>query len=503
MMSLLSFLDADSFLQFLRSEAIRPILYVATEYLLRFGMVLVVLVRKASRPSVATGWIVLVLAQPVIGAILYFTVGEIRFGRHRIRRHREILARIDTPAIHRHSNPLAYAPQLSEAARELALLSDSVSHGIVCGGNRVDLFSRTEETIDAMIAAIDAAERHCHGLFYIWLDDATGRRMAEAFSRASARGVACRVLVDAVGSKGFLRSETCRAMRASGVRVVAGLPVNLVRMVLSRIDLRNHRKILVVDGTIGFTGSQNIADASFAPKAKYAPWVDCMIRLDGPAVRELQMIFVVDWLLDAPDLGSDLDVETVLAIEPAVHPDGVPAQVLATGPNYQGDAVTQIVQALVHTSRRELVLTTPYFLPDQATLTNLTVAARRGVDVTLVVPARNDNRLVGLASRSLFGPLLDAGVHIEEFHGGLLHAKTITVDGSIGVVMSANLDLRSYELNFECGVLVYDEAFTTRLRALQQSYRARSTPAPADRWRNRPLRVKLAQGAASVLSPLL
>ncbi|MFZ9692101.1 MAG: cardiolipin synthase [Phycisphaerales bacterium] len=502
-MSLLSFLDADSFLQFIRSQAIKPILYVATEYLLRFGMVLVVLVRKASRPSVATGWIVLVLAQPVIGAILYFTVGEIRFGRHRIRRHREILARIDTPAIHRHSNPLAYAPQLSEAARELALLSDSVSHGIVCGGNRVELFSRTEETIDAMIAAIDAAERHCHGLFYIWLDDATGRRMAEAFSRASARGVACRVLVDAVGSKGFLRSETCRAMRASGVRVVAGLPVNLVRMVLSRIDLRNHRKILVVDGTIGFTGSQNIADASFAPKAKYAPWVDCMIRLDGPAVRELQMIFVVDWLLDAPDRGSDLDVETVLAIEPAVHPDGVPAQVLATGPNYQGDAVTQIVQALVHTSRRELVLTTPYFLPDQATLTNLTVAARRGVDVTLVVPARNDNRLVGLASRSLFGPLLDAGVHIEEFHGGLLHAKTITVDGSIGVVMSANLDLRSYELNFECGVLVYDEAFTKRLRALQQSYRARSTPAPADRWRNRPLRVKLAQGAASVLSPLL
>jgi cardiolipin synthase len=492
-----------SLLSILHPDAIPPIVYVASEYLLRLVMVLVVLVRKASRPSVATGWIVLVLAQPVIGTILYFSIGETRFGRRRIRRHREILARIDTPAIHRHSDPTAYAPKLSEAARELPRLSDAVSHGIVCGGNRVDLFSRTEETIDAMIAAIDAAERHCHGLFYIWLDDATGRRMAEAFSRASARGVACRVLVDAVGSKGFLRSETCRAMRASGVRVVAGLPVNLVRMVLSRIDLRNHRKILVVDGTIGFTGSQNIADASFAPKAKYAPWVDCMIRLDGPAVRELQMIFVVDWLLDAPDLGSDLDVETVLAIEPAVHPDGVPAQVLATGPNYQGDAVTQIVQALVHTSRRELVLTTPYFLPDQATLTNLTVAARRGVDVTLVVPARNDNRLVGLASRSLFGPLLDAGVHIEEFHGGLLHAKTITVDGSIGVVMSANLDLRSYELNFECGVLVYDEAFTTRLRALQQSYRARSTPAPADRWRNRPLRVKLAQGAASVLSPLL
>ncbi|MGA1046118.1 MAG: PLDc N-terminal domain-containing protein, partial [Phycisphaerales bacterium] len=202
-----------SLLSILHHDAIPPIVYVASEYLLRLVMVLVVLVRKASRPSVATGWIVLVLAQPVIGTILYFSIGETRFGRRRIRRHREILARIDTPAIHRHSDPTAYAPKLSEAARELARLSDAVSHGIVCGGNRVDLFSRTEETIDAMIAAIDAAEQHCHGLFYIWLDDATGRRMADAFSRAAARGVACRVLVDAVGSKGFLRSDTCRAMR--------------------------------------------------------------------------------------------------------------------------------------------------------------------------------------------------------------------------------------------------------------------------------------------------
>lgn len=492
-----------SLLLLVPSDLLGPIAFVSSEYLLRIAMVLVVLVRRASRPSVATGWIVLVLAQPILGAILYFTVGETRFGRRRIRRHREILARIDQPAVHRHSDPAAYAPRLPEPAREMALVSDAVSHGVVCGGNRVELFSETEDSIDAMIAAIDAAKVHCHALFYIWLDDPTGRRMAEAIARAAERGVACRVLVDAVGSKGFLRSATCRSLRKRGVKVVSALPVNLVRMVLSRLDLRNHRKILVVDGLVGFTGSQNIADASFAPKAKYAPWVDCMIRLDGPAVRELQMIFVVDWALDAPGDGRDLDVDAVLSIEPPVHADGVPAQVLATGPNYQADAVTQIVQALVHACRRELVLTTPYFVPDQATLTNLTVAARRGAQVTLVLPARNDSRLVSLASRSLFGPLLEAGVSIEEYHGGLLHAKTIAVDGAIGVVMSANLDLRSYELNFECGVLVYDDAFAKRLRALQETYRAKSTPVPVARWRDRPLRLKLAQGAASVLSPLL
>ena len=476
---------------------------VLREYLLRAVMVVLILVRKGSRPSVASGWMVLVLALPVLGTVLYFSLGETRFGRRRIRRHREVLARIDRPAFHEFGDPAVRTPRLGQVERELSTLAESVSHGVVCGGNRIELTHETDDTIASMIAAIDGAAHHCHLLFYIWLDDGTGRRMAEAMLRAAARGVECRVLVDAVGSKGFLRSATCRRLRDGGVRVVAALPVNLLRMVFSRIDLRNHRKILVVDGVIGFTGSQNIADAAFAPKARFAPWVDCMVRIEGPAVRELQMIFVVDWCLDAPHDGGDMDLDAILSIEPAAHPDGVPAQVLATGPNYQVDAITQLVQGLVQSAHRELVLTTPYFVPDQATLTNFTVTARRGIDVHLVVPARNDSRLVGLASRSLFGPLLDAGVSIEEYHGGLLHAKTVVVDETIGVVMSANLDLRSYELNFECGVLVYDADFARRLRGLQRHYQSKSTPVPEDRWRTRPFRVRLAQGVASVLSPLL
>ncbi len=472
------------------------------EYLLRVVMVLFILIRRSSRPSVATGWMVLVLALPVVGTILYFSLAETRFGRRRIRRHRSVLARIDRPEFHEFADATVRRPRLGQIERELSTLAERVSHGVVCGGNRIDLTHETEDTIAAMIDAIDGARSHCHVLFYIWLDDATGRRVAEALRRAAARGVECRVLVDAVGSKGFLGSATCQGLRDAGVRVVAALPVNLLRMVFSRIDLRNHRKILVVDGLIGFTGSQNIADAAFAPKARFAPWVDCMVRIEGPAVRELQMIFVVDWCLDAPEEGADLDLDAILTIEPPAHPDGVPAQVLATGPNYQVDAVSQLVQGLVQSAHHELVLTTPYFVPDQATLTNFTVTARRGIDVHLVLPARNDSRLVGLASRSLFGPLLDAGVSIEEYHGGLLHAKTITVDERIGVVMSANLDLRSYELNFECGVLVYDADFAGRLRDLQRHYQSRSTPARCDRER-RSLRLRLAQGAASMLSPLL
>lgn len=480
-----------------------PEILALGEFAVRILMVIVVLVRKASRPSVAAGWLVLVLAVPFLGAFLYFTVGETRFGRRRIERHATILTRIDQPWLRQYESPHAAIPESSPIPRELASVATKVAFGEPRGGHRLRLFSNSDESIDAIIAEVDRATDHCHLLFYIWLDDATGRRLGEALSSAAARGVACRVLLDAVGSKQFLRSETRRAMQAAGVEVEAALPVNVVRMLLSRLDLRNHRKIAVIDGRVGFTGSQNVADASFAPKAKFAPWIDCMVRIEGPAVRALQTIFVIDWLLDAAPSRAELPVERVLSIEPPCHADGVVAQVIATGPNYHQHAVTQIVQAIVHLARRELVLTTPYFVPDGATLTNLAVAARRGVDVRLVVPARNDSRLVDLASRALRRPLLEAGVSIEEFHGGLLHAKTIVADDEVGVVMSANLDLRSYELNFECGLLVFDEGFAKELRALQRSYQARATPAPVDSIGERPLHVRLAEGLASVMSPLL
>lgn len=478
---------------------------VVLDYSIRLGMAAVVLVRKGRDPASASAWLVLVLAVPLLGALSYLLVGETRFSWRRIRRHREILSLIERPEYRATTDPAAAHPPLDPTASQIASLAGQVSESPAKGGNHVEIYGKTDDAVAAMVEAIDGAASHCHLLFYIWLDDGTGRRVAEALSRAAARGVACRVLVDALGSKGFLASGTCRDLRRSGVEVVAALPTNLFRVLFSRLDLRNHRKILVVDGTIGFTGSQNIADAAFAPKRRYAPWVDCMARLEGPAVRDLQLLFVEDWLLECTGGREELlrTFDPILRITPAALPDGVPVQVIGTGPNFQNEATSQIIQALIQVAREELVLTTPYFVPDQATLRNLVVAARRGVRVKLVLPARNDSRLVALASRGLYGPLLDAGVSIDLFQKGLLHAKTITVDRKIAVIMSANLDRRSYDLNFECGLLIYDCDTASQLRFLQADYLRESRPVERRQWRSRPIRSRLAEGAAAVLSPLL
>lgn len=472
---------------------------LAIELFVRVTLVLVVLARQRSTPEARIGWILILAGLPVIGEILFLMVGGTPLGRLRAKRHRHILSELDRPEIHADGDPRAAAHgDLPPQERHLARLAERISGGPPVRGNALELFGDTDTVIARIEADIDAAERTCHFLFYIWLDDAAGTRIGEALIRAVARGVTCRVLVDAVGSKAFLKSDLCRRMRAGGVAVRAALPVSAVRALFARVDLRNHRKIAVIDDGLAWTGSQNLAEASFAPKPKYAPWVDCAVRLEGPVAKELHLLFVEDWYLDTDE---SLVEDLMRPVAPTDH--ATVCQVFASGPNFENAAATQLVQSCIHEADSELVLTTPYFVPDGATIVNLATAARRGIDVTVVLPRRNDSKLVALASRSNYAPLLDAGVKILEFEGGLLHAKTICVDRRIAVVTSCNLDRRSFDLNFEAGVLVYDSDFASALRFLQQSYMDRSVPVRLDRWRERGLRHRLAENAAGLLSPLL
>jgi len=436
---------------------------VLGEFALQLFVAGLVLVRKGRRPTVAMAWIVAVMGIPVAGLLAYFLVGESNFGRKRAARHARILAEVDRPERHRHADPRCVADSLRADQAQLARMAESVSHGPVLAGNRIDLSGDSAANIEAMARDIESARGHAHLLTYIYLLDGAGARIARALLAAAGRGVEVRLLVDGVGSKDFLRSELRRTLEAGGVRVAAALPVTLFRMVFARLDIRNHRKLLVVDGEIAWVGSQNVAEASFAPKARYAPWVDCMLRIQGPLARELQLVFVEDWYMEHEE-----DLDAKLAVEPPFETEGLAAQAVATGPNFRNDAMASLLQAAVHLARGEIVLTTPYYVPDIAMQSALAVAARRGVRVHLVVPRRNDSWLVQRASRAFYDELLAAGVSIHEFTGGLLHAKTLTVDGTTSVVTSANLDRRSFEINFEMGVLLYDEAFSERLRTLQQ-----------------------------------
>ena len=357
-------------------------------------------------------------------------------------------------------------------------------------GNRARLLPDAEATRQAILADIDAATESVSLLYYIWLTDRTGTDIARALIRAARRGVTCRVMADYLGSRTLLKSPLWAEMAQAGVETRIAMPPETVLglPVLTRLDLRNHRKITLIDGRIAYAGSQNCADPEFAPKRKYGPWIDLMLRLEGPVVNQITLIFAGDWCLAGP--GSPADFPLVAA----PHPGGFIAQARATGPLERPDSAPQMFCTLFERAQDELIISTPYFVPDAPVLMALKSAARRGARVSLILPRRNDSPVVQAASRGNYHTLLRAGVRLFEHGPGLLHAKTLTIDGELAFLGSSNLDMRSFDLNFESDILIHDPATAQAIRARQQAYIAQSDevtldsvrawPAPRRAWNN-------------------
>ncbi len=471
---------------------------LAADLLLRIGVACIIILRKGSQPSLAAAWVTIVTVLPIVGIPAYLLIGESRLGYRRMAIHRKVLELFNKPHFHRHDDPRAHRPTLDGVDLQIARIAESVGGSPALAGNGVQLFGDSDRAVAAIIADIERASATVHITSYIWLDDRVGSAVGDALIAATRRGVKCRVLVDAQGSSRFLRTAAARQMRQAHVEVVAALRVHPLRALFTRIDIRNHRKMIIIDSHIGWIGSMNIAAPEFAVQPRFAPWVDCTLRITGPTVRELHLIFAEDWYLDTSE-----NIEASLARGPAFENGGVAAQITASGPNYRNDAIKSLLLAAIQVAQSEIVLTTPYFVPDPTMYSALCVAARRGVTVRLIVPRRNNSRLVALASRAGYGLLLESGVHIHEFTQGLLHAKTIAVDGKFAIITSSNLDRRSFELNFEATALVYDDAFARELRALQQSYIDASREVTLETWNRRTKGTALAQNAAALISPLL
>lgn len=471
---------------------------VALDIMLRVAGVCLVILRKGSRPQVAGSWVAVIAVLPFVGIFAYLLIGESRLGSRHRRVHKEVLARFERPEFHLHDDPATRAISMDPSDTQVARIAVSAAGSPPLAGNTADLFGDSAEAIAKLLEDIATARETVHLMTYIWLDDRVGEAVGDALVAATRRGVVCRVLVDSQGSRSFLGGRAVRTLRAHGVHIVGALPVHPLRMLFSRIDIRNHRKLAVIDGCTGWIGSMNIAAPEFAIQKRFAPWVDCMMRLEGPAVREIQLIFAEDWYLDTNE-----SIEELLRICPPVHAGGLTAHIVASGPNYFNEAIRSLLVGSIQVADNEIVLTTPYFVPDQSISSALCVAAQRGVIVRLVVPRRNNSWLVALASRAGYSELLRSGVHIHEFKLGLLHAKTVTVDGKFGIVTSSNLDRRSFDLNFEATGLVYDDRFTRELRQIQQAYIDGSDEVSAVAWAKRPLRRRLAQNAAALISPLL
>lgn len=472
-------------------------------HVLAVGAVLVrVLLRPHRDPAARLAWCVVVLALPAVGVIGYLLLGETNIGRSRVARMREVLAALPDPAEAPGMHAPALAPAVPERHEPLFRVGQSISGHAPIGGNRAALMADSNATIAALVADIDAAREHAHVLFYIWLPDNNGRAVAEALCRAARRGVAARAMVDDLGSRLLIRSLLWTAMEQAGVRLARALPVGnpLLRMLNGRIDLRDHRKVVVIDNRITYVGSQNCADPEFRIKPRYAPWVDAVLRVEGPVARQAQHLFASDWM----SYGGD-DIAALLRAPwaEAEQGPGFPAQVVCSGPTVRHSAMPEMFQSLMYAARRELVITTPYYVPDESLQAALCAAASRGVATTIVFPARNDNWAVAAASRSLYPELLASGVRIHEYQGGLLHAKTLTMDGEVALIGSANMDRRSFDLNYENNLLLADAGVTASIRARQMDYLAASRPVSAEEvgawsaWR------RLWHNTAAVMGPVL
>ena len=467
-------------------------LYVASEWTIRLGMLWYVPQRRAT--AAARAWLVLIFLVPWLGFGCYLILGRIRVPEKRRQRQqraadrvRAVLAAMKTPE----TTPRR---ALDAGDEPTAALVERLGSFAPVDGNRVELLADYDGMVDRLIDDIDAARDQVHLLFYIFAADAIGRRVAAAIERAARRGLTCRVLMDALGSAQGLR-KLGPGLRAAGVDVVAAMPVGPLRRNTARADLRNHRKIAVIDRAIGYVGSQNLVGAEFV---RGYPNEELMARVMGPVVTQLDALLLADRY-------EETEQSLTLRDAPKYpEPAGtVTAQVLPSGPLYPYENPQALLCSLLHGASERVVITTPYFVPDEPFLVALETAAVRGAEVRLVVPERSNKPVTRWAQRSHYERLLEAGVRIHLYAPRFLHAKHVTVDGRIAVIGSVNIDIRSFALDSEVSLLVYDRAVVQALEAIQTSYFAGSRELSRDDWRRRPALAKVAENTARLADSLL
>ncbi|MCS6589015.1 cardiolipin synthase [Curtobacterium flaccumfaciens] len=463
-----------------------------------FSIIYVPINRK---PQTATAWLLAIFLIPYIGFIVFLVIGSTKLPRARREKQTEINAYIleQTEGIERvrrdHPWP-AWLESVTRLNRELGAMP-------LVGGNSAELYPDSEESIAEMTRAIDQSRRFVHVEFYIATLDDTTRPFFEALARAQARGVTVRFLLDHWASRGYPGyKDTLAFMDQAGIEWHLMLPLLPLQGKFQRPDLRNHRKIMVIDGSVAFTGSQNLIDASYDIKShieKGMVYKDLFARFEGPVVAGLNALFVTDWYSETDELllrESD-------PVQRADRGDALDCQVVPSGPGFDGENNLRLFNALLYSAQQKVSITSPYFVPDDSMLYAITTTAQRGVDVELFVGEMGDHAMTWHAQRSYYEELLRAGVRIWLYRAPtILHAKHFTIDDEVSVIGSSNMDMRSFSLNLEVSVMVRGHRFVDALREVQDSYKEHSFELTLDEWVDRPRRSKVLDNVARLTAAL-
>ncbi|MBA4248817.1 MAG: cardiolipin synthase [Microbacterium sp.] len=479
--------------------AIVPLVIVVLHVVL--GTIAIILISARRRPSTAIAWMLTIIFIPYVGAIAFFLVGLSRLPKRRRDKQHEVSRAIleRTEGLDR----VSHRDEWPEWLGSSVYLNEKLGALPMVGGNRAELIDDYEGAIAAMVADIDTAQSYVHVEFFILTLDATTEPFFAALERATARGVTVRVLSDHLMSILYPpRKATLARLAAMGAEWHGMLPLRPLRGQWQRPDLRNHRKLVVVDGRVGHTGSQNMIQSNYGKKKSIARglhWHEVMVRLEGPVVRELDAVFVTDWYSETDEL-LPLDTSPVVLGD---DPSLLDAQVLPSGPSFENDNNLKLYTTLIHKAERQVSITSPYFVPDEAIQLAIITAASRGLLVELYVSEIGDQFFVYHAQRSYYEDLLRAGVRIYLYQAPtVLHSKHFTIDDDVAIVGSSNMDIRSFSLNMEVSVMVHGAEFVSRMRAIEASYREHSRELFLDEWVKRPWGEKVRDSLARLTSSL-
>ena len=442
-------------------------------WLLIAGVTLRILMKRRAVPS-AMAWLLVIYILPLVGIIAYLSFGELHLGKRRAER-----ARAMWPSTAKWLKDLKackhiFADDNSPVAESLFKLCERRQGIGGVKGNQLQLLTESDDVMQALIRDIQLARHNIEMVFYIWQPGGMADQVAESLMAAARRGVHCRLMLDSAGSVAFFRSPWAAMMRNAGIEVVEALKVNLMRVFLRRMDLRQHRKMVMIDNYIAYTGSMNLVDPRF---------------------------YSCDWEIETGK--RILPPPPDANIMPFEEASGHTIHTIASGPGFPEDLIHQALLTAAYAAKEHLIMTTPYFVPSDDLLHAICTAAQRGVDVSIILPRKNDSLLVGWASRAFFTELLAAGVKIYQFEGGLLHTKSVLVDGELSLVGTVNLDMRSLWLNFEITLVIDDAGFGSDLAAVQDDYISRSRLLDARLWLKRPLWQRIAERLFYFFSPLL
>ena len=439
------------------------------------------------KPSTGMAWLILILAVPFVGFIAFLLLGSTNVENRRHDKQRQVndLVRQRTDSL-----PSGDATSGWRAAHaSAAILNRNLGTLPVVAGNTVELHADYTGYFAAMTESVDHAQHFVHAEFYISAWDATTSDFFDALVRASRRGVAVRVLFDHLGSRsGSGYREMLSRLDDAGIAWRPMLVIAPLHGKVRRPDLRNHRKILVVDNVTAFMGSQNLIETTYGKtknQQEGREYVELNVCVSGPVVPELNLVFATDWYSETDEMLVD-----ELQARPDPHVDSttgqIDCQVLPSGPGFASENNLRLFTTLIYSAHSRLSITSPYFVPDESLLYAITTAAQRGVDVELFVSAEADQFMVGHAQRSYYEELLDAGVSIYLYPAPwILHSKHFSVDDEVAVIGSSNMDMRSFGLNYEVVTMLVGGDVVARMRTIEDNYRSLSRLLTADEWRTR------------------